>query len=330
VSGPLSAGSDQVDGTAERASPNLPAPRRDRQWPPPITSLLCALCVAVFIGLTVRGDGQSWDRLGAWGYAPAERVWDGAYWTLVSSAFVHLAVWHLAFNVYWLWVLGGPVERVLGPARYLGVVLGAAAVSSSVQLAASGSTGHGASGIVYALFGLMWTSRKTVPAFTDGPATKNAPLFWIWLVGCIVATQAGVADIGNGAHVGGLVFGLLSAHWLAVKGPHRKMALGATGLFLVLSLVPLFWCPWSSAWVGYKAYEAHARGDYDTAIAGYRRAIALGGQRLWALQNLALVYGAMGATNEYETTLAELRSVDAGAAAEVETQVSQSKADREK
>jgi GlpG protein len=315
-------------GSIAAAAPSPPVPRQDRRWPPPITLMLCVVCVAVFVGLTVRGDGESWDRLGVWGYAPAERVWDGAYWTLVSSAFVHLAFWHLAFNVYWLWVFGGAVERVLGPVRYLGFVLFAAAVSSCVQLAASGNTGHGASGIVYALFGLMWASRKAVPAFAEGPAAKNAPLFWIWLIGCIVATRAGIADIGNGAHVGGLVFGLLSAHWMVFKGAYRRVALGATGLLAVFSLVSLFWCPWSGAWVGYKAYKAHARRDYDTAIAGYRRAIALGGQRLWALQNLALAFHAKGAVKEYEATLSEIRMSDPDAADSVEAEVGTSQQEK--
>jgi GlpG protein len=283
--------------------------------------VLCGVCIVLFAAIAARGGQQSWDSLASWGYLPPQRVWDGAYWALVSSAFIHLALWHLAFNVYWLWVLGGPIERTLGPLTYLGFILASALVSSSVQLAVSGSTGHGASGVVYALFGLMWASRKRVPAFALALGERTAPLFWIWLVGCIVATRAGLAEVGNGAHVGGLVLGLLTAHWLILRPPRRTLAMAGTGLLVVLSLVPLFWSPWSSTWVGYRAYKAHLAGDYDTAIARYRRSIALGGDRLWALENLAFAYHSRGAEKEYTATLAEIRAADADAAAKVEAKI---------
>lgn len=310
--------------TGPETLPAPPIPAPPQRWPV-VTALACGIAIAVFIGLTTRGDDQSWQGLGAWGYLPADRIWAGAYWSLVSSAFVHLALWHLGFNVYWLWVLGGPVERRLGALPYLVFILVAAAVSSAVQLGVSGSTGHGASGIVYALFGLIWASRKSVPALAEGLG-RNAPIFWTWLAGCIVATQLGMANVGNGAHVGGLLLGLSAAHWWVIEGPHRRIALAATGVLVALAVAPLFWCPWSSAWVGYRAYKAHGKGNYDKAIAGYRRAIALGGPRVWALQNLALVYHSTGARSEYEATLEDLRREDAAAAASVETLVKQSEA----
>ncbi len=32
------------------------------------------------------------------------------YWALITSVFVHFALWHVAFNVYWLWVLGSQLR----------------------------------------------------------------------------------------------------------------------------------------------------------------------------------------------------------------------------
>jgi GlpG protein len=237
---------------------------------------------------------------------------------LVSSVFVHLAPWHVAFNVYWLWVLGTGVERVLGALPFAGLVLVSAFVSSSVQLGVSGDTGLGASGVVYALFGLMWASRKRVPAFAQLLGERTAPLFWIWLIGCILATHAGIVHIGNGAHVAGLVLGLLAAYWLIPGTTRRTLAIVGTGVFVVLSLLPLLWSPWSSTWVGHQAYKAHLARDLDAAIAGYRRSIALGGDRRWALENLVLAYLARGRRKEGAAALAELRSVDPAAAVKLE------------
>jgi GlpG protein len=227
----------------------------------------------------------------------------------------------VAFNVYWLWVLGNVVERELGAGRYVGFVLAAALVSSSLQLAASDTTGHGASGVVYALFGLMWASRRRVPAFAEALGDRTVPLFVIWLLGCIVATAAGVADIANAAHVGGLIFGWLAARWSFPGAPRRSLAIAGTGFLSLIALVPLFWSPWSSTWVGHQAYKAHLAGDYDRAAAGYRRCMSLGGDRAWALANLALVRHTQGAQADYEKALAELRAEDPAAADELEAEL---------
>lgn len=170
--------------------------------------------------IAASGGQPSWESLATWGYLPPQRVWDGAYWGLVSSAFVHLALWHLAFS--------------------------------------------------------------------------------------------------------GLLFGLLAARWMIPGTARRTLAMAGTGLLLVLSLVPLFWSPWSWTWVGYKAYKSHLAGDYDTAIAQYRRSIALGGDRLWALGNIAFAYHSKGARKEYAAILAEIRAVDAAAAAKVEAETRES------
>ena len=41
----------------------------------------------------------------------------GQLWRLVTSVLPHLDIIHLAFNLYWLWVLGTTVERVYGHLR---------------------------------------------------------------------------------------------------------------------------------------------------------------------------------------------------------------------
>ena len=46
-------------------------------------------------------------------------VSDGAYWQVVTSMFTHVAVWHIAFNMMALWVLGPQLELAIGRARFL-------------------------------------------------------------------------------------------------------------------------------------------------------------------------------------------------------------------
>ena len=154
---------------------------------------------------------------------PAERVWDGALWALITSAFVHIAVWHLLFNLYWMGHLGSAVERELGSFKYLVLVLALAFVSSAWQLAVSNDTGIGASGVVYGLLGFMWRSKEQGPRYAAVLGSETAALFIIWLVACLVATHAGFANIGNAAHIAGLSLGVLIAEW-RIRGRYSTWA----------------------------------------------------------------------------------------------------------
>ena len=46
-------------------------------------------------------------------------VADGAWWQLMTSAFTHVEVLHIAFNMFALYVLGPQLEMVIGRARFL-------------------------------------------------------------------------------------------------------------------------------------------------------------------------------------------------------------------
>jgi GlpG protein len=166
----------------------------------------------------------------------------------------------------------------------------------------------------------MWMARRDIPAFARILQPKVAALFWLWLVGCAIATRMGLANIGNAAHVGGIPFGVLAGAWFFGKGS-RKVVRVALSLLAIGSIVTLFWSPWSAPWVGNRAYHAHVAGRYDVAISEYRRHLAMGGDRTWALGNLAEVHATKGSAREYAATLVELRAVDPAAAAEVERRV---------
>ena len=81
---------------------------------PWICRLVIVVCVGIFLGLAAQDDYESWETVSKFGYLPADSIWNGGYWALITSACVHFALWHVAFNVYWLWVLGSRLERAIG------------------------------------------------------------------------------------------------------------------------------------------------------------------------------------------------------------------------
>jgi len=275
---------------------------------PILTWVACAVCVVIFLGLSSKGSLESWESSSKWGFYPPGAEWDGKYWSLLTSVFVHLELWHLAFNLYWLWVLGGRLEKAIGPLRWLAFFLTAAVVSSSVQLAASGAGGIGASGVVYAIFGFMWAARNHFDAFKEALTKQTIVLFVAWLFICLGATLLNIWQVGNAAHFSGALFGIVVADIFVVKYKALVAKIAGAAL-LIASIVPLFWCPWSVHWVSKQAINAHIKGDYVTAIKFYRRSLELGQDPIWVYTNLAGVYEYTGDQANHEEALKKLQQL---------------------
>jgi rhomboid protease GluP len=260
---------------------------------PWVTRVAIAACVVIFLGLAMQNDYKSWATLTKFGYLPADAIWKGAYWGLITCVFVHFELWHIAFNVYWLWALGSRMERAIGSLRFLAFFLLSAFVSSSFELAIAGATGIGASGVGYAIFGFTWQARHRYPQFQQVLTPQIIRLFLGWLVGCVVVTYLHVWNIGNAAHVSGLIFGAAVATALVVRWRPRLTLAAAVAMVLV-SVIPMFWRPWSADWLGMKAYDAQVAGQYETAIELYTRYIQKRPRTAWAYKNRGLAYTAIG------------------------------------
>lgn len=308
--------SDSAPSVPSADSPSVAEPLTGKRPKPWLTWGVCAISILVFGGLSSEGDSPSWDALSKWGAPPPNEIWGGAYWALLTSVFVHQALWHLAFNLYWIWIFGRFLERALGSVRWVFLFAAAAVFSSAVELAFAGTTGIGLSGVVYAFFGFLWLAQRRSPTFGRVVTRQTVIVFIAWLIGCWVATLAKIWEVGNEAHLSGLVFGMaVAASFVGRPKPLLRIAMV---LIFLLALVPLVWCPWSFWWVAHKAYEAHGGGDYASAVRWYRRGLEFDKDRAWVMQNLALCYRALGNHSDFTLTLLQLRHLDPKAAEEVE------------
>lgn len=168
---------------------------------PPITLFLLIAGIAVSV---LRFIGVSVDP---WLVPRALEIRSGAWWGVITSIFPHGDPLHLMFNMYWLVIFGSVIERVWGQICYLLFVILAALVSSTSQIAFSGETGIGFSGVGYAMFGLLLIARKHVREFSHVLNQGVIKLFLVWFVLCFALDAMGAMRIGNAAHAGGLVFG---------------------------------------------------------------------------------------------------------------------------
>ena len=297
----------------------LPDPALKQRFPV-LTLVACGTCALIFIGLFNEQNPNSWETLAKWGCYPPAKIYSGAIWAFITSAFVHVEPWHVAFNLYWLWVFGSRLERVIGSARWLCFFLGSAFVSSGFEFAFTGTTGIGASGVGYALFGFLWITKRRYPSFQKALDPRTIVLFLVWLVGCFAATLTKVWMVGNAAHLSGLLFGAGLGGWVMWER-RRQLIMACLAVMVLIAIVPVVWAPWSSDWTSWHAVRAHERGDYVAAIRWYQRSLSLGQDKAWCWQNMALAYHELNDQTRYRETLQLLRVVDAKAANEVEAQV---------
>ena len=273
------------------------------------TACLFFGAIAVFVGFVLATDRGFTDVAQGWAYPSAFEIWGGAYWALLTSSFVHVELWHLVANLYWLWTFGRCLELLLGQVRFLLLVLASSFVSSAFQLAISDDTGIGASGVVYALFGFMWVCRSRMPevrAVLDG---RTITAFVGWQLFCFALSFKGV-PIGNAAHVSGFALGALLGG-LRV-GWRPRLLLAASATVVAAALLVVVWAPWSPTWAGRKAYDAHVAERYGEALGFYDRVVELDPEGAWAYRNRSMVRAALGDAEGSRADLDRAEEVDPG------------------
>ena len=147
----------------------------------------------------------------------------GYFWTLLTSAFSHEAVWHIAFNMMMLYSFGTVLVHRWGSRRFLAFYLAAAIVASLAHVGVGWLIGRheaalGASGATSALLAAftVFHPRHKILIFAIIPMTAyvGTALFVgldVW--GLVAQSTGGGLAIGHGAHLGGAAFGFVYA-WL--------------------------------------------------------------------------------------------------------------------
>jgi GlpG protein len=281
-------------------------------WPW-VTQLAVVWCILVWAGITAGAEkkGLTPELMISWGWSPAGDVWNGSYLSLLTSVFVHHQLWHLAFNCYWLLMFGTLLERRLGTLQYSLFFASAAFVSSSFELGISSETGIGASGVIYAMFGVLWPLRKRWPEVAEHLSGIVIIFALIWLVACVILTRANILPIGNSAHFSGMTFGLAIAG--LIRSWRKRVSSIVIFSHIALALLFVLWCPWSVDWLTHRAYKLHAEKRYHDAIQVYSKIIAKEPENSWAFHNRASANQSLGRDREAASDLETATRLDARA-----------------
>ncbi|GJG85992.1 hypothetical protein tb265_11730 [Gemmatimonadetes bacterium T265] len=195
-------------------------PRSGQAVPPAVLWLVVANVAVAFLQLTVQRDLPELLGFAGGTVAATAAPLGGAWWTAFTYMFVHAGFWHLALNLYTLWVFGPRLERAWGTkafaAFYVWCGLGGAAAHAVFTRGPSLLVGASA-----AIFGVLLAYALRWP---DDEALffGVVPMKVWWLVAFLAAINLvmGVLDVAPGsamggtahlAHLGGFVFAAL---WL--------------------------------------------------------------------------------------------------------------------
>ena len=84
----------------------------------PVAALIIAINVIVFVLAERSGSTTRSETLLRFGADWRWLVWQGEYWRLVTSMFLHIGVMHLLWNGYYGFRLSTQVEKAIGSGRF--------------------------------------------------------------------------------------------------------------------------------------------------------------------------------------------------------------------
>lgn len=186
---------------------------------PIITVSLIIINVIVFILMYILGkDSQDAFTLIKFGAFQKDLILGGEYYRLITSAFLHIGIFHLLFNCYALYVIGRQLESFLGKIKFLIIYLVSALCGSLMSMIFPISISAGASGAIFGLLGSLLYFGYNYRVYL-GTVLKSQiiPLILINLIFGFM-----VSGINNAAHIGGLIGGMLITMSLGIKYKSKK------------------------------------------------------------------------------------------------------------
>jgi membrane associated rhomboid family serine protease len=206
-----------------------------------------------------------------YGAAVGFLIQDGEHWRLLTHAFLHGGIIHLAFNTFFLIQIGPMLERRLGSVKF-GVLYLISAVSGGM----AGSLWHhelvplvGGSGALFGMLGaavaVNMRSGRHLLDFLD----YHGPRQLLGLIAINLILGLLIPFVSNAAHIGGLVSGFALAFCFLVRGrspvdgPGRAVQTAWVAVFVSV----LFYCAYPVVRWDYLMSRAARADDTDRAQA---------------------------------------------------------------
>jgi rhomboid protease GluP len=127
----------------------------------------------------------------------------GEWWRIVTSAFLHGSVLHIAFNMFALFQVGTYLEALIGgPEMLLIYAISLVGSGFSVYKFAYNDVTVGASGAIFGIFGALVAIGLSI-----GPRGRALVYQTLPIIGINLVIGFSIPNISNAGHIGGLVSG---------------------------------------------------------------------------------------------------------------------------
>ena len=248
-----------------------------------ITRILLGINVAVFLAMVLadsstieNAPGELLVRLGA---NVGQYTLGGQYWRLLTCVFLYGNLLHIAFNMWSLWNIGSIAESLYGRWTFATLYLVAGIGGSLGSVIWNPNVfSVGASGAIFGIVGALIASFYLGEFSMRGQITGGTMTSLLIFSAYSLVRGATSSGIDNGAHVGGLITGLILGALIA-KGapdstnPSRRVAV------LTLACVVIF--GGATWWLHSRDYIRHmqrgvgflAENKADQAIAAFQSVI---------------------------------------------------------
>ena len=265
-----------------------------------VTQAIFGINVAVFLGMLFAGvsiiDSPSGQDLVRWGANFGPYTIAGQWWRLLTCVFVHGSLLHIAFNMWCLWDLGSLAESLYGHVTFAVIYLLAGVGASVASLVWNPNVlSVGASGAVFGIAGALIASIYLGEFSLPRTAFTGTLRSLVFFVGFNLIYGAMSSYVDNGAHVGGLISGLILGAVIAKLAPKPDSPLRRLA---ALALVVVIIGGSASAWLYSRDYLRHLQrgeeylgeGRADQAIGEFQTVIQRRPDLMRAHFNLARAY----------------------------------------
>jgi len=196
-----------------------------------MTASIIAVNVLVFLMELVGGEAF----VTTWSLHPADIVAGHHLITILTSMFMHGSWSHILGNLVFLWAFGPEIEDLMGRRGYLVFYLLGGLAATAAQVAAGPTStvpNLGASGAIAAVMGAFLVtyprdqirSLLVIFVFVSMRYIPAALLIGVWFLMQLVnlgavAPQQASGGVAYAAHVGGFIFGAVTARLFEGRHP---------------------------------------------------------------------------------------------------------------
>ena len=180
-----------------------------------ITYVLIGILVVIYLLGIIIGENKFIDKFAV--YGPYIREYK-EYYRIITGAFLHGNIIHLASNCYALYIVGTQIERFYGKKKFILIYLFSLVCGNMLSISLSSYASIGASGAIFGLMGSLLYFGYYYRVYLGSTWKENI----LPVIGINLLLGFLIPGIDYFGHIGGLIGGILISMALGLKYKERK------------------------------------------------------------------------------------------------------------